>query len=522
MPTHRVCLLLAALCCFTSLPRAAANSGDASLAFDALPVEVRSRVLLGLPRHSKDIPGNPFGTQTVIMAEGQLGPVRVERLADAIAEAGYKWVAEYISAGWDTDAPVAESEPRWAELRPDIFEYAEALRARDISLIIRLDPVPFAPQPEGRLGSTLTRERTRVFTRHMVRQLKPYTRHWRVWNEPNLGWPRKYATPREYVELAALMASVIRAEQPDAVIYGPGVSKLQCLAEEPDPWVREVLAEGLFDHIDVFAYHPYRHPFTRDNIPELPSATDPGTVWPSYEAQIKDLRSMLEAHYPDRDIPLAVTEDGMPTHITETGEQPVSAIVQAKYELRRSLLDHWLGVRPRIMFTIMRGYPDPYYNSEHSFDALYPDYTPKPMYYAVQNLHAVLDDTYHRWPDAPVELTTNGDSQTPRRVHTYRKDHGDFEEMLVFLWAAVPSGDTHPRLPATLTVHDTGWTGPLLLDLMRMPGSAYGRGSERKASPPARQPLARPVPATLTGEQEPSVSVDLSDYPQVLKLVRLK
>lgn len=493
--------------------------------FANLPENVRERVLLGLPRHSSTIPSNSFGTQTVIMEEGPHDNVQVEKLADAIADAGYKWVADYFCAGADPDAPVAASEYRWAKLRPHVFKYAEALKQRDISLIIRLDPVQWGPQPAGRLDSELTSRRAEVFTRHIVRQLKPYVRHWRIWNEPNLGGDVLYATPEQYVRLAALMAKVIREEQPDAIIYGPGVSKLQCLAEEPNPWIRQALEKGLMDHIDVFAYHPYRHPFTAQSLPELPSTADSRSdaLWPSYEAQIADLRKMLRQHVPDREIPLAVTEDGMPIYITADGEQPITPVVQAKYELRRSLIDHWLDIRPRIMFTIKRGYPDVHYNLEHSFDALYTDDTPKPIYFAVQNLHAVLDDTYERAPEIDAVFIPDAEnSNVSQQVQVYRKDHGDFEELLAFYWAKVASENVHQRAPGRLVIRDSDWVAPLECDLMKLPGSAYDRGAARMREDIVRQPLAQPVTGTHDDKSHLSVTTTLRDYPMLIKAFRLK
>ena len=82
-----------------------------------------------------------------------------------------------------------------------------------------------------------------------------------------------------YVKVVRFLAGIIRREQPDAVIYGPGTAMLQCLDEYPYPWIPRALEAGLAEEIDVFSYHPYRAPAWRHNIPENASQFQHLLLW---------------------------------------------------------------------------------------------------------------------------------------------------------------------------------------------------------------------------------------------------
>lgn len=500
--------------------------------FTQLPADLRSRIGAGTPRVPSQIESSPFGIHTTILHEGGgFDPKTVERIAGLVVEGGFKWVVDYIGSGRTEDMTVAEVERKSDRLPERCFQYAGLLRDAGVNLLVRIDPMPWAPKgKEAEFdyspGSDNMRK-AEAFVRQTVRQLKPYTRHWQIWNEPNLGNATPFITPENYVKVFAQIARVIRDEQPEAVLYGPGTAMLQCLSESPYPWIPKVLEAGLLDQLDVFTFHPYRQPAVRENIPEHASEFYPWQTWKTYDNQIAALKDLLRKHAKGRSIPLAATEDGLPDLINGAGEQQVSWVVGAKYELRRALLDFWHGVSPRTLFCLYRPIPDLFYNEQSSYSVVTADFQKKPVFNAAQNLNAVLDSGYSRADDAPVRLVATGQGPgAPKgevKVQTYRKDHGDFEELLVFYWSAEVSGDTHARYPATLAIDEAGWQAPLLIDLMSMP---------------VRRPKTAPVEiidSKFVDRRDPEVlaariagrgvavdRLEIRDYPMLVKWVRPK
>jgi hypothetical protein len=256
---------------------------------------------------------------------------------------------------------------------------------------------------------------------------------------------------------------------------------------------------------------------------------------------------MIREHNGGRDLPLAVTEDGLSNQIAAEGEQEITWVIGAKYELRRSLLDTWLGVNPRVIFILFRGILSrhcPYYEFQSAFNMLLPDMRGKPAFYAVQNLHAVLDGTYARNDgiDVAVELETPPDAGTARvirteadaadmepggmeglYVQTYTKSHGDFEELLVFFWSAEPAQNRHVRRAARMILREPGWVAPLQIDLMAMPNPRLAltqRGQPDLINPECPDRL-QPRPLAAENHDEGIVlPVQVRDYPLLIKWIR--
>jgi len=497
-------------------------------AFSDLPEAIQRQIGQGPPRDSMQIEASPFGTHTTIMGEGGSAEY-IHQAPDLIAKAGYKWVMDYISIRSTEGMTVEDVANKFSHLPQRCFDFAQALKDRDIGLMVRLDPFPWTPWKEGThpvfAEQSETLDKAKVFTREVVRQLKPYTRYWQIWNEPNIGNENPYILPADYVQVVRELAKVIREEQPDAVIMGPGTAMLQCLADTPYPWIPKALDAGLLDTIDVFTFHPYRQPAVQENIPEHASEFHPWTIWGGYEEQIADLRTRLRKHTSDgEDFPIASTEDGSHNTINGEGEQEITWVIGAKYELRRSLLDFYLNVSPRIQFCFYRPIGEKYYNKQSTFNLLTDDMQPKPTYYAVQNLHALLDSSYERDDTVDVELDFSGAAKPTGNcvIQTYYTDRGDFEELLIFFWSAEPSDDRHARYPATLTLTDMGWEGPMLYDLMAMP---VKRPKNEIIEHARSDYVDRAGPRELVPEVSEGrlilSGIEVRDYPQAIKLIRL-
>lgn len=484
-----------------------------------LPPEQKTLVPVGSARAAKDIPASPFGTHTTVIAEGG-DEATVAKLPDLIAAAGYKWVVDYAAAGKLAGLAPAVAAERWTRQRPRALRYAEQLQQRGVSLLVRLDPLPWSRMKDGEPTDEQVAGGA-AFAAAVVHDLKPWVRHWQIWNEPNIGNDNPVVPAALYVRVAAAVAAAIRAEQAEAVIHGPGTAMLQCLAPTPLPWIDQALAAGLMKHLDVFSYHPYRQPYWRANLPEHASEFHPWNRWGSYEAQIADLRARLRAAA-GREVPLSITEDGVPTFVNADGEQHLPPVVAAKYELRRDLLDAWLGVSPRVHFCFWRQMTNAGYESEASFNTLAGGEL-KPLYYAAQNLHGVLDGGHQPVVDSAYEWRMEG-TAPGICTQVWRKQLPGVDELLVAFWAETEADTVHRRWRATLRLHADGYEAPRLFDLMAMPAPRMHGGMADLVNPEyrARKPALEPAFTAGAGGWLSTTGLEVRDYPQVLQLVRFR
>jgi hypothetical protein len=497
-------LRLSLLCLLACLGCASVSAQSGTVApFSAQPDSIKRAVLLGEPRSSSSIADSPFGIMTTICAEG--GPDEYKnRAASSLAAAGYKWVSEYVQLTWREQlAPQLTEAASWSKLQPRCGEYLARLQAAGIQVLMRVDPLPTRMLRGSEPAAEADLALATAYTRSVVAQLGPYVKHWQIGNEPNT-----HNAPEAYVKVAAAVSQAIRAEQPDAVIYGPAVAMLQCLSEQPYPWLANAVRAGLLQHIDVFSFHPYR---ANGDEPERASEWARFRHWPTYANQLDALRTLLQAHG-HKAPKLAVSEDGESSAISAEGEQRITPVVDAKNELRRALLDFSQAIYPRIHFAFFRNIPDAAYSHEGSFNVVDSQLAKKPLYYAAQNLHAVLDSSYAK---AARKAELRGHAKVV--VQSYEKHHDGFDELLIFFWSPVPAQNVHLRLPAALDVAGSGWQAPVLIDLMTMPGNAKSVGHE----PSTHQRTTYPK-AHKTAEGVMVEGLQLRDYPQLLKLIRPK
>lgn len=203
-------------------------------------------------------------------------------------------------------------------------------------------------------------------------------RHWEIWNEPNIPqfWQGSQPNAAQYVELVKLAAPAIRRRAPDAVIVGGALAGMPKVVD----YLEQCLELGLAEYVDRVSYHPYRQ------VPEM-----------NYEAEVCAFRSLV-ARYKSG-LELWQGENGAPARSDggyALSEFEWTEARQAKWLLRRLLTDLKLnleltsylhitdlhnyvgqgGVMPKVNYKgLLRG----------------TDYSPRPSYFAYQNLCALFD-----------------------------------------------------------------------------------------------------------------------------------
>jgi len=248
----------------------------------------------------------------------------------------------------------------------------------------------------------------KAFTVKIAEHFKDRVKHWEIWNEPNITgfWKPGKPDAASYVRLVEQTAPLLRAGVPGAVLIGGGYAGI------PMGYYEACLEAGLAKHVDKISYHPYR-----------PSPEK------GYEDEVKKMRELLKKHGAEH-VKLWQGENGCPSQKGSAGalsQQEWNETRQAKWVTRRILSDLRLEVELTSYFLIVDLIG---YRGKVNLKGLLrgEDYTPKPAYFAYQNLCALFDaeTSRHR---VSFKLEGAGESAT---LAAGFKRHG---KPLVAYWA---------------------------------------------------------------------------------------
>ncbi|MBM3334130.1 beta-galactosidase [Candidatus Sumerlaeota bacterium] len=303
-----------------------------------------------------------------------------EKTYPHLADLGVKW---------------ARAQTGWArcEQKPGVYDFAWLDSVVDSLRRIGIQPwfnlgygnrlyTPDAPHESAVGWAPLFSDKARAAWLAFVRRISDHFRdrvtHWEIWNEPNISgfWQPKKPNPSDYVELVKMTAPEIRKRVRNAVIIGGALAGLRSALG----FLEKCMDAGLADYVDKVSYHPYRA------IPEA-----------GYEAEVRDLRTVLARYKAGMGIWQG--ECGCPSEKGGSGalaNLDWNELRQAKWLLRRILSDLRLDVELVAYFhTVdMVNYvtaTGP--SAKTNFKGILrgTDYTPKPSYYAYQNLCALFD-----------------------------------------------------------------------------------------------------------------------------------
>lgn len=317
------------------------------------------------------------------------------------------------------------------------------------------------------------------FVKATVERYKEKIHYWEIWNEPN--HPHYWGAPpdgNEYGVLVRETARVIREADPQAKILAGALAGL-----DPE-FTDKFLANGAAQMIDIVTFHNYG---------ELPEER-------IYKAM--EVWSVINKHKPS--LELWQGECGYPSHSNTRdyrGTSPWGVMIQAKWLLRQSFTDVFFcrttlsnyfklvhpgerGVKPqRSMLTSVDsvlGFParggarvkSVGVNEKCVLEN--PSLTPKPAYYAYQNLCAVFDSRYK-----PVRTGSNIKISDPGvfygigdeddafpsipLVSTFRTSDG---KSMVAWWLPWHPQEIIREGSITLTVSAMTFKDPVLIDLL--------------------------------------------------------
>jgi hypothetical protein len=237
-----------------------------------------------------------------------------------------------------------------------------------------------------------TPEQIAAFNRYvfwMVNHFHDRIHYWALWNEQDIGYWNPWGNADDYGHLLGPFIETVHKADPLAkVIYGG----------QADP-TREFTQKALdachcAPGIDVYAYHTY--PGYGQNI--NPESMDYGAYLNESPRQLRD----LVKSYPGikSDIPFFDDEfNSIPTWLGSDES------VQAKYVPRGVLYNHANGVKTFVWLLAAGADGNEYddFGLIHGLTNHDYDWTPRPVFYALQNVNALFSDTK---PDPTLVLSS--------------------------------------------------------------------------------------------------------------------
>jgi len=303
----------------------------------------------------------------------------------------------------------------------------------------------------------LTPEQTAAFNKYVawtVDHFKDRIHYWALWNEQDIGYWNPWGDPEQYGHLLTSFTETVHKSDPQAkVIYGG----------QADP-VREFTQRALdackcAAGIDVYAYHTY--PGYGQNM--NPETMDYGAYLNESPRALRD----LVKNYPGVKPGIPFFDDEFNSIGTWVGSDES---VQAKYMPRGLIYNHAAGVKTFVWLlaagTDGNEYDD--FGIIHGLTNHEYDFTPRPVFQALQNTNALFSDTKL---DPAIEIS-GGDVPALRRKsgfpfmsYGFRSKSG---KAIVAYWLAAHSlpGNAFTTFYSTFSLRNTGIQHPVLIDVV--------------------------------------------------------
>ncbi|MGA2609661.1 MAG: hypothetical protein ABSH01_19650 [Terriglobia bacterium] len=397
-------------------------------------------------------------------------------------DAGVKWIriGQYENSSDLTSWDYVEQRRGVLAVDPKLDDYVNSLLDNGVHIQIQLIygnsmytspsgklPDSIVPQPgsfhndDRSLYSIFwpprTPEQIEAFTRYvrfMVNHFRGRVHYWALWNEQDIGYWNPWGDPEEYGHLLKAVVKAVHETDPDAkVIYGGQADPNRDFAK------RALEACDCAAGIDVFAYHTY--PGYGQNL--NPESMDYGAYGTESPAKLRD----LVRHYPGIRSDIPFWDDEFNSIPSWKGSDES---VQAKY-IPRMLVYNWAaGVKTFVWLltsaTDGNEYDD--FGLIHGLRNVPEDFTPRPVFFALQNTNALFSDTAF---DASIKIEGPGIpalrrmSGFPFFAYGFRAKNG---KAIVAYWMGAHSepGNIFAPFYESLTLENTGIEHPALIDVV--------------------------------------------------------
>lgn len=343
---------------------------------------------------------NPLGVNSFL--ELEVEPEKRERQMQMIAAAGIGWIRQkftwqdieirargnFIDDRNDLDGDgIPDPIDAWAKY-DQIVDLAERY---GVQIWARLGTPPAWSQPEGLQGSFAPPADLQDFVNYAVAVAQRYkgrVRHFQIWNEPNLAfeWGEQPVEPERYTELLCRTYRALKAVDPQIVVISGALAPTIDLSGynlSSFVFLERMYAAGAKDCFDVLGAQGYGlFSAPTDRRLRITTINFAHMVW---------LRDMMVAHG-DATKPIWIGEmawNPVPndpsirdrlTYGQVSDAQAAQYVVDA-YERARTEWQ-WVGVMAYWFFK--RPDASEINQSWYYFRMVEPDFTPRPVYFALQ------------------------------------------------------------------------------------------------------------------------------------------
>jgi len=397
-------------------------------------------------------------------------------------DAGFKWIriGQYENSSDYTSWDWIEQKRGVMAAVPELDDYVDSLVDNGVNIQVQLmygnvmytspsGKLPDVSTPEpgsfhnddrslySVFWAPTTPEQIAAFNRYvawMVNRFHDRIHYWALWNEQDIGYWNSWGNPEQYGNLLAPFIQTVHQADPKAkVIYGGQADPSRDFTQRALDTCK--CAAG----IDVYAYHTY--PGYGQNL--NPESMDYGAYLNESPRALRD----LVTHYPGikPDVPFFDDEfNSIPSWVGSDES------VQAKYVPRGLIYNHAAGVKTFVWLLAAGADGNEYddFGIIHGITNHDTDFTPRPVFHALQNTNALFSDTKF---DGSIEIS-GADLPALRRqtgfpfmAYGFRSNHG---KAIVAYWLAAHSlrGNSFPPLYSSLSLKNTGITHPVLIDVV--------------------------------------------------------
>ncbi len=357
-----------------------------------------------VPKDAKDVVTSRLGIGFEKLDRAVFDP---EKAYDKLGKIGVKWVR--IQSGWArTEKEKGIYDFAWIDsivdnlisrgMKPWICVcYGNGIydeRAAEVFGAVGCPPIHTEEQ----------RSAWANYCRELARRYKGKVEHFEVWNEPDGKWCWKHGVDAtELGNFNIATAKALREGNPDAYVIGGAVCQSHLF------FLEEALETGMLDYVDALSFHEYR--FSEEEL----------------EQKIRTFRGFLNLHNGEGK-EIIQGESGSQSRFGGHGavrEGAWTPLRQAKQLLRHLMTDLLCGVKFTSYFSCMdmiealngkvgdkSTYLDYGYfgvlGADFDEDGIATgEYTPKPSYYALQNLASLLHGELKNL-DLPIRIVSGG------------------------------------------------------------------------------------------------------------------
>lgn len=277
--------------------------------------------------------------------------------------------------------------------------------------------------------------------------------YWALWNEQDIGYWNSWGDPEQYGRLLGPFSETVHRTDPQAkVIYGAQADPSRDFTK------RALDACKCASGLDVYAYHTY--PGYGQNM--NPETMDFGAYSNESPRQLRE----TVTHYSGIKADIPFFDDEFNSIPSWAGSDES---VQAKYVPRGLVYNLAAGVKTFVWLlaagTDGNEYDD--FGIIHGLTNHDNDWTPRPVFYALQNTNALFSDTKF---DSSIEISSPDEavlrrqSGFPFMTYGFRNRTG---KAIVAYWIAAHSqpGNLFVPIYATMSLKNTGIVNPVVIDV---------------------------------------------------------